>query len=124
MTAQTLTYVAVWPVLDRTRPVGALIAEAARDLDVMVQLAGGRIPSRVHPQWDISLTFDRLVCHVPVQPYNAAGEPVGRVTPLVRAQIERMAANGMTTDVIAEACAVSPTTVRRHITKMFGPRRA
>lgn len=119
-----LTYVAVWPITNRDRPVGALITEATRDLDVMIQLAGAQIPTRAKPRWDVSIGFDALVCHVPVVPYTAAGDPVGRVTPLVRAQIERLAINGHTVEEIAQSVAVSESTVKRYIAKARGPRRA
>lgn len=43
------SYIAIWPIEDRDRPVSALIAEACRDLDRMAALVGApdRRPARV-----------------------------------------------------------------------------
>jgi hypothetical protein len=108
-----MAYVAVWPVLDRDRPTGALIAEASRGLDIMVQLAGGKIAGE--PLW--YRTEDRLVCLTPartVGPQSDEPEPVHRITGEQRELIHRLALQGMTARRIASAASVSPTTAARY----------
>jgi hypothetical protein len=113
----THEYVHVWVIEDLDRPMSALIAEACRDLDRHVQLAGGRIVGQ--PQWTVS--GDRLVCVAPARacdpdggiglPPTVAGEPA---PPEVVAEIRRMTGVGVSVSRTADTLMVDRHTVRKY----------
>jgi hypothetical protein len=113
MTAE-LTYVAVWPIVDRTRPVSALITEARGQLAVMVELAGVRIVRK--PTWSVSTDAQRLVCLATARTFDPDRQDDlrGTVSATVRAHIHQLATAGMTIRQIAERVGLSPRTVGRY----------
>lgn len=103
-----LTYVAVWPITDRTRPRAALITEACGQLDIMAELAGAKIVGE--PQWSVSNNL--LVCLVPVREWDPDSPQA--VTPAIRDQIHRLALNDVSARQIALQVGVSTTTASRY----------
>lgn len=102
------TYIYVSPILDKDRPLSALIAEACRELDVMAQLAGAHLTGR--PVWTVS--EDRLVCTAPARPADpdedtdVSDRDRRRLAPKKVAQIELLAERGVPIATIARAAGV------------------
>jgi len=111
------TYLHMWEIVDQDLPISVLIAEACRDLDRLVELAGGRIEGA--PNWTI--VDNRLICKVPARAFDPDEEASlpevvpGRRTPAaVVAEIQRMAGRGMTPRQISDALGVDRKTVARY----------
>lgn len=112
------SYIAIWPIEDRDRPVSALIAEACRDLDRMAALVGARIVGQ--PEW--SVNEDRLACRALARPWNRDSEPEPRhrstgLPAETIATIQRLASAGWTVRAIAEFVGVSKSACAKYARK-------
>lgn len=117
MSNPSFIYIHMWEIVDLDLPLSVLRAEACRDLDRLAQLSGARLVGV--PVWTVS--ENRLVCRAPARPVGPDEEtdlPAvvnGRNTPaLVVAEMQRLAARGMTHSEIASTVGADRKTVARY----------
>lgn len=102
----SLTYRALFPILDEERPRSVLIAEACAVLDGMAKRDGARIVGA--PVWTVA--GDRLVCEAPAEALPPPEEKPAR-KPDLDLEILRMHDLRWSNQQIGNLLQVSPSTV-------------